>query len=157
MIVLDASALVDLLLRTERAEWVEAWFPLATQQFAAPDLIGYELLSALRRNVAAGACAPSAADSVLEAFRRLPKRLYPVEAAMLSAWTLRETVSMADALYVTIAGALGVPLVTTDARLARAVGVGAAAIPVACPGFATSVVCRDARLRRSFPADEAFQ
>lgn len=140
MIVLDASALVDLLLRTDRADWVEAWFPRASPQFAAPDLIGYELLSALRRNVAAEACSPAAADRVIRTFRRLPKRLYPVEAAMVSTWALPDAVSIADALYVTIAGALGAPLVTTDARLARSAGTGAAAIPVACPGFAASVL-----------------
>lgn len=140
MIVLDASALVDLLLRTERADWVETWFPRATPQFAAPDLIAYELLSALRRTVAARACTPAAADQVIATFRRLPKRLYPVESAMVSAWARREAVSVVDALYVTIAGALGMPLVTTDLRLARAAATGPAAIPVACPGFAGSVL-----------------
>ena len=55
---LDASALVDLLLGTERADWVESWFPRSVPQFAAPDLIGYELMTALRRNVAAGTCRP---------------------------------------------------------------------------------------------------
>ena len=139
MIVLDASALVDLLLGTERAGWVESWFPRFSGQFAAPDLIGYELMTALRRNVASGACDPAAADRVLDTFRRLPKRLYPAESAMVTAWALRDAVSIADALYVTIAGALSVPLITTDGRLARAVGTGPAAIPVACPGFDGSV------------------
>lgn len=139
MIVLDASALVDLLLRNERSGWVESWFPRRSPEFAAPDLIGFELMTALRRKVASGACDPAAADRVLGTFRSLPKRLYPVESVMVAAWALRDSVSIADALYVTIAGALGAPLVTTDGGLARAAGTGPAAIPVACPGFEASV------------------
>ena len=83
---------------------------------------------------------PAAADRIIGTFRGLPKRLYPVESAMVTAWALRDSFSIADALYVTIAGALGAPLVTTDGRLARAAGTGPAGRSrLACPGFDGSV------------------
>jgi predicted nucleic acid-binding protein len=37
-------------------------------------------------------------------------------------WELRENVTPADAAYVALAEELGAPLLTTDARLTRAVG-----------------------------------
>jgi predicted nucleic acid-binding protein len=40
------------------------------------------------------------------------------------AWTMRHNVTVADALYVVIARRLDVALVTGDARLARAPGLG---------------------------------
>jgi predicted nucleic acid-binding protein len=117
--VLDASALVDLLLRTEREAFVRAWYPGTTPEFLAPDLIGFELTAALRRMVQRGVLPAAHADAALEAYLRLPKRLYPTAGLMRTAWTLRDAVSMADAYYLTLAAALGTPLVTTDERLAR--------------------------------------
>ena len=39
------------------------------------------------------------------------------------AWTLRNNVTYYDALYVALAARLGYPLLTADARLARAPGL----------------------------------
>jgi predicted nucleic acid-binding protein len=41
------------------------------------------------------------------------------------AWSLRDRLSMGDAIFVSLAEALGAPLVTTDRRLARTHGVEA--------------------------------
>jgi predicted nucleic acid-binding protein len=40
-----------------------------------------------------------------------------------AAWELRDNVTFYDALYVALAAALDVPLLTADARLARAPGL----------------------------------
>lgn len=45
-----------------------------------------------------------------------------IEPLLPRIWELREDVTTADAAYVALAEHLGAPLVTTDARLARASG-----------------------------------
>jgi predicted nucleic acid-binding protein len=40
-----------------------------------------------------------------------------------TAWYLRDDITLYDALYVTLAASLGVPLLTAAARLARAPGL----------------------------------
>lgn len=45
------------------------------------------------------------------------------------AWALRENVGFSDGLYVALAGALEVPLLTADQRLQRAPGVPCAIEP----------------------------
>lgn len=118
MLVVDASALVDVLARTERGTRVEG--TMRGADMAAPELLDVEVLSALRRLVRADVVDPPAADRAASLLGRLP--LMRVSHAFLSrrAWELRDRVRIADAFYVACAELVGEALLTTDARLGAA-------------------------------------
>lgn len=119
MLVLDTSALVSLLLLPVRPgeDWAGR---LATEQVHAPHLLDAEFGNALRRQVRRGIVEAAAAAVLLQwapVFVDVRHEHGPLAA---DAWTLRDNLTFYDALYVALAAALAVPLVTADARLAAA-------------------------------------
>jgi predicted nucleic acid-binding protein len=90
------------------------------QAFWAPELLDAEVGSALRRKVRARAKPVDRAAEALVELRKLPvHRVSHVRLAQF-AWLLRDNVSFYDGLYVALAQLLDQPLLTFDARLARA-------------------------------------
>ena len=119
MIVLDASALIDVALVQRNAKWILD--QIDEEEVAAPAHQPAEVLSALVRMVRAVALTPEAAREALDAAMEIPQRLVPPSAAHVRrAFALREHIRVADGLYVALADELGCPLVTTDRRLAGA-------------------------------------
>jgi predicted nucleic acid-binding protein len=118
MLVIDASVLVDALLMAgpSRAR-------LASENLQAPELIDAELLSLLRRLVLAGKLHEGHALQALAAANRLGLRRHPSRSLWPRAWELRANLSAYDALSVALAEQLDAPLLTADARLARAPGL----------------------------------
>jgi len=118
MVVIDASALVNALLvdGTARSR-------LAAESLQAPELIDAELLSVLRRLVLAGKLLNGDALQALATAHQLGLRRFPSRGLWIRAWDLRPNLSAYDALYVALAEQLEVPLLTADARLARAPGL----------------------------------
>jgi predicted nucleic acid-binding protein len=118
MVVVDASALVDALLidGTARSR-------LASESLQAPELIDAELLSVLRRLVLAGRLQEGEALQALTIAHQLGLRRHASRGLWLRAWELRLNLSAYDALDVALAEHLDVPLLTADARLARAPGL----------------------------------
>jgi predicted nucleic acid-binding protein len=113
--VIDAGALLELLLRTMRAESVQA--VVADRQLVAPAVIDAEVLSALRgleRN--RGVTAARAALAIVD-LRLAPVERHPLEPLLDRAWGLRNQLNAYDALYVALAIELDCPLVTTDDRI----------------------------------------
>jgi predicted nucleic acid-binding protein len=88
----------------------------------APHLLDVELLHALRRLVRTGALRQERAADARADFAELAVVRYGHEALADRTWELRDSLTAADATFVALAEALGVPLVTCDARLARAPG-----------------------------------
>lgn len=126
MIVLDASAAVDVVLeRGPEGEWVASELAAAASAHA-PHLIDTELASTLRRLVLLGEISPRSGATALGHFRQLRLTRYPAEPLLDRIWALRGGLTAYDATYVALAETLGAPLVTTDARLARARGHRAA-------------------------------
>jgi predicted nucleic acid-binding protein len=126
VIVLDASAIVDVLLgREPRAGWVEDWLRQPGQSLRAPHLIDIECANALRKNVLRGVLPAWVAEQRLEALLSLRLRRYPHTRLLGRIWELRGGLTPADAAYVALAEALDAPLVTTDQALARTTGHGA--------------------------------
>ncbi len=122
MLVVDASAVVELLLRTPKAATVGGH--LKRSQVHAPELIGYETLSAIRGHVRGCRLTPGEGLGVMREFERIEANLelWPLLEIMSEcAVELRENVTAYDASYVALAENLGCPLVTSDGRLARAV------------------------------------
>ncbi len=123
-VVLDASALVVALLgRSPEAIAVRRRVSSATCH--APHLIDAEVGNVLRRLVLRGELSAQAAQRLLEAGAPLIDHRHPMTGALArAAWERRATVTFYDGLYVALAAALGVPLLTADSRLCRAPGLG---------------------------------
>jgi predicted nucleic acid-binding protein len=121
VIVLDASATVDLLVDVEpNAGWVAAAVA-REQEWHCPELIDPEVLHALRRHLAVGDMSVSQASAAVSDLAEMPLVRYPHLPFVARAWELRAQLTAYDALYVALAEALGATLVTTDHRLGRAV------------------------------------
>ncbi len=117
MIVLDASALVDIVLDQAAADWVLD--QIVDDEISAPAHQLAEVLSALARLVRAGQLDPAVARDALDAAASLPQELVlPTAAHLRRAFAIRERIRVLDGLYVALADELGCALVTTDRRLA---------------------------------------
>lgn len=119
--VVDASAVVELLLRTEAGRRAAGSLRGAT--VAAPAHLDAEVLSAIGRLVRAGEVEADAVPPLLDTLARAPFTRYPLAPLLADAWRLRANLSLRDALYVLLARRLGATLLTADARLARAPGL----------------------------------
>lgn len=122
MIVVDASVVAELVLRLPRAEAAAARVLDDAEDLHAPHLIDLEVASVLRRSVAAGDVSAAQAAAALELHRSLPITRYGYDALFARVWELRANLTPYDAAYVALAEALGAPLVTFDAHVARAAG-----------------------------------
>src|SRR3954469_10707785 len=125
MLVVDASAVTELLLGRPAAGTIAQQLRDHDFDLHAPQLLDVEVLSALRRVVAAGDAPAERADDAVAALRDLPVERYGHDALVPRIWELRRNFSAYDAAYVALAEAIaddGAPLITADARLARAVG-----------------------------------
>lgn len=125
MIVLDASAAVELLLGTPVGAQVAARLQAEGGPAHAPHLIDVEVASALRRGVARRLVDQTRAAEALEDLGDLAVVRYPHGPLLARVWELRAGLSPYDATYVALAEQLDAPLVTRDARLGRAGGHGA--------------------------------
>jgi predicted nucleic acid-binding protein len=119
-LVLDASAVVDLLLRNRNGKAVQPHLEGAELHTVAH--LDAEVFSALARLHRNGTIETGAVDVRLRALARMNLFRLPITGALLQeAWTLRHDVMARDALYVALARRLRGQLLTTDQRLARAV------------------------------------
>lgn len=121
MIVVDASVVIDLVLRAPGAEVV--WNRLLPDRsWHAPHLLDVEVAQVLRRWERREEIPEAEALSALERLDDFPLRRYPHRALLPRIWELRWNLTAYDACYVALAEILGVPLITRDARLASAPG-----------------------------------
>lgn len=86
----------------------------------APTLVDSEVLSALARMERAGAVTGVEATRAVDAWSRMKCERFPSELLLHDAWSHRAVLRVSDAQYVALADRLGAPLLTCDARLARA-------------------------------------
>ena len=118
MIVLDASAAVELLAESRLGRRVEQL--LRADHALAPEVLDVEVTSTLARLVRAGTLTDEVATSRVRALQRLPVQRLPHRPLVARAWQLRDRVRISDAFYLACAELVGASLVTTDARLGRA-------------------------------------
>ncbi len=123
-IVVDASALVQFLLRTERSAPFDAIITDPGSALDAPVLCDVEVVSALRGAVAGGSLQPSRAEEAIEDYRALPLRRHGHLALLPRMFELRDRLSASDGAYIALAEQLGAALLTGDTRLAKAVRDG---------------------------------
>lgn len=119
MIVLDAAALVDVVIDQPTRLWVLE--TLRDQEVVAPAHQPAEVLSVIARLHRAGDLTTREANQALDEAMSLPQELVPVKADQVRrAFELRERIRVLDGLYVALAEERGIALLTTDQRLIRA-------------------------------------
>ena len=122
MIVIDASAVIEMLIEGPKASLVKALY--MSEQSHAPDLISFEVLSGIRGNIRGGKLTPQQAQVAMLDFEDIEANLelWPLLDVMTEqAIAMRENVSAYDACYATLAKIFPCALVTADAKLGRAV------------------------------------
>ncbi len=119
MTVLDTSVVIDFLFADGVAADVEEL--LAREgTAAAPDLVVFEVLAVLRRDVSRQMLEPVRAEGAIADLGDMPLELFGTLALRGRGWELRENLTAADALFVALAEHLGEPLATKDRGLASA-------------------------------------
>src|SRR5687767_10855912 len=108
MSVLDTSAAIDYLLAGGVADEVAALLS-ETGPAAAPDLLVFEVLVVLRRDVARGELAEAHALGAVEDSGDVAVELFPTLPLRSAAFELRHNLTTADALFVALADELGEP------------------------------------------------
>lgn len=126
--MIDASALVELLLRSETGEQVER--AIGDADLVAPDVVNPEVMQTLRGLERAGKLKAARASTAVERLAQSSIARIPTRVLVRDMWSMRANVSAYDACYVALARALGSPLLTTDASLARAPGLGVTLLSV---------------------------
>jgi predicted nucleic acid-binding protein len=122
VIVVDASALLEVLLRTPSADAIEERLFVSGQSLHAPHLIDVEVAQVLRHYVSSGAIDAARGEAALTDLADFPIQRYPHDVLLRRAWALRHNLTAYDAVYVALAEALDRPLLTRDRRLASAAG-----------------------------------
>lgn len=123
MIVLDASCLVELLVGTALGRQIAVRIADPAESLHVPHLADVEVAQTLRRFVREGDLEATSARTALELLRGLDLERHTHEPLLDRVWALRQNLSAYDAVYVALAEALNSPLLTCDARLARAPGL----------------------------------
>ena len=126
MIVLDASAAVEVFLNLPRAALeLRTRFSRRGETLHVPHVFDLEVMGAIRRHTLRGALSDRRAGRALHALDDLRATRYSHVPLRPRIWELRENVTPFDGAYVALAEALHAPLVTVDAALASAPGARA--------------------------------
>lgn len=122
MIVIDASAILELLLGTDRAESIAARVLAPGERLQAPHLVDIEVAQALRRLVQLKAITAVRAEQALHDLVALVIERHAHRELLPRVWELRESLTAYDGAYVALAEGLDAPVLTCDAKLARSHG-----------------------------------
>lgn len=114
MKVVDASAVIDLLMRAPQASRLEEWLD---DDVMAPELLVPEVYRALHRWVTRGLLSELDATRALQVFDAMDIGYVATWPRANVMWGLRHRLSLYDACYVVVAMELKAPLITTDQRL----------------------------------------
>jgi predicted nucleic acid-binding protein len=123
VIVVDASAILEVLLRTPAAPAIEERLSEHGETLHAPHLLDLEVLQVLRRYAAASEISAERAREALDDLPAFRLRRWAHDALTSRIWELRQNLTAYDAAYVALAEALRAPLLTRDRRLASAPGI----------------------------------
>lgn len=125
MIVLDASAVVAILVGSgPGAERIREKVEAPDESLHVPHVMELEVLHALRALL--GTLSRQRSSEALTDLGNISFARYPHTPLIGRIWELKENLTAYDAAYVALAEALDAPLITMDARLARAPGIRAA-------------------------------
>jgi len=119
-LVVDASALIEYLLRTPQARFFDSLLTLPDADLHVPSLCDLEIVSALRRVLRRDLATVPRAEKALRYYLDLPLTRHGHQRLVHRCFQLRDVLSPYDASYVALAEGLEADLVTADQRLARA-------------------------------------
>jgi predicted nucleic acid-binding protein len=122
LIVIDASALLEMLLRTQRADQLMARAIEPSERMHAPHLLDIEVTQVLRRLVQRKEITTARAAEAIDDLNNLIIERHEHQALVPRIWQLRDSLTAYDGAYVALAEALDAPLLTCDAKLAGARG-----------------------------------
>lgn len=122
MIVVDASVVLEVLLATPAGTRASQRVLGDRETLHAPHLLDVEVAQVLRRYEAAGELDAERGRQALADLTDMPINRYPHDLLLPRVWELRDNLTAYDAVYVALAEALGVPLLTRDRRLSAASG-----------------------------------
>ncbi|MGH2740164.1 MAG: type II toxin-antitoxin system VapC family toxin [Actinomycetota bacterium] len=117
-IVADASALVEHVLRSERAEAISGAVENEGADLHIPALCDVEVASALRGALLGGKLTDERAGEALDDYLDLPLARHGHESLLPRILELRESFTAYDAVYVALAERLDAALLTADDGLA---------------------------------------
>jgi predicted nucleic acid-binding protein len=120
MLIVDASCLFEVVTGRPKAELIR--HRLGEDEQSAPHIIDVEVFGIVRREYLRDALDRTTAHQALVDLRLWSGERYAHGALLGRAWELRHAVRGWDAMYVALAEVLDGTLLTTDGRLARAVG-----------------------------------
>jgi predicted nucleic acid-binding protein len=123
LIVLDASAAVEVLLQLEAAEPLMERIFASGESLHAPHLLDIEVAQVIRRYARAGDISVARGADAIRDLADLPVKRHGHEPLLERIWQLRSNATAYDAAYIACAEALGAVLVTRDASLARLPGI----------------------------------
>ena len=118
--VLDASAVVELVLGTRSGMEILGRVSDPQLSLHSPELVDIEVLSVLRRYELADIIPPDHIAHAIDNLSDLDLRRHPHGPLLPRIWSWRYNLTSYDATYVTLAEVLDAPLLTTDSRLAKA-------------------------------------
>ncbi len=122
MIVVDSSAILEVLLRSQAGLEIEKRIFSPHETLYAPHLLDLEVAQVLRRYCSSGEMESERGQEALEDLVDLPINRYPHNAFLPRIWELRHNMTAYDAVYIALAETLPAPLITRDTRLASAPG-----------------------------------
>ncbi len=122
MTVVDASAVLEVLLGTRTGARLEHRLLSGDESLHAPHLLDVEVAQVLRRYSAAGELSEDRGLEALTDLSDFPVHRYPHDFLLPRIWELRHNATAYDAAYLALAETLLAPLVTCDGRLASAPG-----------------------------------
>jgi len=120
VIVVDASALLEVLLRTTRGEAIEARLLGRSESLHSPHLLDVEVAQVIRRFMIAGEIDAPRAQAALDDFLDFPILRHSHSFLLRRVWDLRANLTAYDAVYVALAETLEATFLTHDRRLATA-------------------------------------
>ena len=122
MIVVDASAILEVLLVTPVAQAIEERVFSTTETLHAPHLLDLEIAQVLRCYCASEEMTSERGYQALSDLTDFPITRYPHDLFLPRIWMLRHNVTAYDTVYIALAESLSATLLTRDARLASASG-----------------------------------
>lgn len=118
MIVVDASALIEVLFRTPVARRLQGRLLDPHETLHAPHLIDVEVAQVVRRYAASCEIDRERGAAALADLADFPLRRYPHAFLLPRIWQLRENLTAYDAAYVALAEVLEATFITRDRALA---------------------------------------
>lgn len=120
MIVIDASAVVEMLLARAPAAAIRNRCSRRGESLHAPHLLDVEVVQTMRRLSLLDRISDADAEQALFDYALLRVERYPLDPLLARIWDMRKNLTAYDANYVALADDLGAPLITCDKRLATA-------------------------------------